>query len=246
MPGPGRKGTCEERQKKIVMKTIVALSGAGISAESGIPTFRDADGLWEGHDVMEVASPEGWRQNPELVLDFYNKRRVAARNAQPNQGHIILAELENDYNVHIITQNVDDLHERAGSSRVLHLHGQLNQSRSTADPSLIYDMEGDEIKLGDLCEKGSQLRPNIVWFGEMVPAIEEAAELSAKADYYIVVGTSLLVYPAAGLMEYAPYHIPKFIVDPKMPEIGSHPTLYKYEEPASTGMEKVRQQLRSL
>ncbi len=228
------------------MKTIVALSGAGISAESGIPTFRDADGLWEGHDVMEVASPEGWRQNPELVLDFYNKRRVAARNAQPNQGHIILAELENDYNVHIITQNVDDLHERAGSSRVLHLHGQLNQSRSTADPSLIYDMEGDEIKLGDLCEKGSQLRPNIVWFGEMVPAIEEAAELSAKADYYIVVGTSLLVYPAAGLMEYAPYHIPKFIVDPKMPAIGSHPTLYKFEEPASTGMEKVRQQLRSL
>ena len=228
------------------MKTIVALSGAGISAESGIPTFRDADGLWEGHDVMEVASPEGWRRNPELVLDFYNKRRAAARKAKPNAGHIILAELEKDYNVHIITQNVDDLHERAGSSQVLHLHGKLNQSRSTSDPSLIYDMEGDEINPGDLCEKGSQLRPNIVWFGEMVPAIEEAALISAKADYYIVVGTSLLVYPAAGLMEYAPHHIPKFIVDPKMPALGSHPMIYKYEEQASTGLEKVRQKLKSL
>ncbi len=222
----------------------MALSGAGISAESGIPTFRDADGLWEGHDVMEVASPEGWRRNPELVLDFYNKRRAAARHAQPNRGHEILAELESDYTVHVITQNVDDLHERAGSTRVLHLHGRLSQSRSTKDPSLVYDITGDTLNLGELCDKGSQLRPHIVWFGEMVPAMEQAAAIAAKADYFIVVGTSLLVYPAAGLIDFAPYDIPKFIVDPKMPDIRQHPNLFLYEEPATTGMEKVRRKLK--
>lgn len=226
------------------MKTVVALSGAGISAESGIPTFRDADGLWEGHDVMEVASPEGWQRNPELVLDFYNQRRAAARMAQPNRGHEILAELEQDYQVYIITQNVDDLHERAGSSNVLHLHGRLSQSRSTRNPSLVYDVDGDHLNIGDVCELGSQLRPNIVWFGEMVPAMEEAMELAARADYFIVVGTSLLVYPAAGLIDYAPYDIPKFVVDPKMPSLRPHPLLFLYEEPATTGMEKVRRKLR--
>lgn len=224
----------------------MALSGAGISAESGIPTFRDADGLWEGHDVMAVASPEGWRRDPELVLDFYNKRRAAARMAQPNRGHEILAELENEFKVFVITQNIDDLHEKAGSSNVLHLHGRISQSQSTSNPELIYDIEGDLLNMGDTCELGSQLRPNVVWFGEMVPAMYEAAELAARADYFIVVGTSLLVYPAAGLIEYAPHDIPKFIVDPKMPSVGSHPNLYLYEEPATTGMEKVREKLREL
>jgi NAD-dependent deacetylase len=228
------------------MKKIVALSGAGISAESGIPTFRDANGLWEGHDVMEVASPEGWRRNPALVLDFYNKRRAAARAARPNRGHEILAELEQSYEVHIITQNVDDLHEKAGSTNVLHLHGKLNESRSTRNPDLIYPVTGDVLNLGDCCELGSQLRPNIVWFGEMVPAMEEAIALSQQADYFIVVGTSLLVYPAAGLIEFAPLEIPKFIVDPKMPEIGPYPGLYLFEESASTGLEKVREKLEKL
>ena len=228
------------------MKTIVALSGAGISAESGIPTFRGAGGLWEGHDVMEVASPEGWKRDPALVLDFYNKRRAVARMAKPNQGHIVLAELEKEYDVHVITQNIDDLHERAGSTHVLHLHGKLNESRSTRDPSLVYEIEGNELNIGDVCAKGSQLRPNIVWFGEMVPAMEEAAYIASKADYFIVVGTSLLVYPAAGLIDYAPYDIPKFIVDPNMPDIRSHPNLFLFEEPATSGMEKVRKHLRAL
>lgn len=228
------------------MKRIVVLSGAGISAESGIPTFRDANGLWEGHDVMEVASPEGWRKNPTLVLDFYNKRRAAARAAKPNRGHQILAELEDIYEIYVITQNVDDLHERAGSSKVIHLHGRLHEARSTKNPELIYPLEGDELNMGDCCELGSQLRPNIVWFGEMVPAMEDAAELAASADYFIVVGTSLLVYPAAGLIGYAPLDIPKFIVDPNLPEVGPHPGLYLYEESASTGLEKVRQKLKKL
>ena len=246
MPGAGRKDAGEERTQEKQVKRVVVLSGAGISAESGIPTFRGAGGLWEGHDVMEVASPAGWEKDHALVLDFYNKRRRAARLAEPNRGHLILAGLEDEYHVDIITQNIDDLHERAGSSRVLHLHGRLNQSRSTADPRLVYDIDGDELNIGDLCELGSQLRPNVVWFGEMVPAMEPALEIAAKAEAFIVVGTSLLVYPAASLIEYVPYNVPKFIVDPNLPEIRPVSGLRMIGENASTGLEKVREALREL
>lgn len=219
-------------------KKIVVLSGAGISAESGIPTFRDSNGLWEGHDVMEVASPIGWKKNPALVLDFYNKRRLAARKASPNAGHYALAKLEKDFEVVVVTQNVDDLHERAGSSRVIHLHGELAKSRSCLDESLVYDIPDGIINLGDLCEKGSQLRPNIVWFGEMVPMMERAAEEAMTADIFIVVGTSLLVYPAAGLIDYVRENIPIYIIDPNMPNILPNPNLTLIEEKASTGLEK--------
>ena len=222
---------------------LVALTGAGISAESGIATFRDANGLWEGHDVMEVASPQGWRKNPDLVLDFYNQRRKNAHSAQPNAGHIALAELEKDFDVRIITQNVDNLHERAGSSNVLHLHGKLFESRSTLDPTLIYRVEGWELKKGDKCARGSQLRPNIVWFGEPVPMIDRAIEETMQADIFLVVGTSLVVYPAAGLVDLVPDGVPIFVVDPNLPEMRS-PNLYCYEEKASTGMQKVAQVLR--
>lgn len=226
-------------------KHIVVLTGAGISAESGIPTFRDADGLWEGYDVMEVASPEGWHKDPALVLDFYNQRRKKAHEVIPNRGHEILAELEKDFEVTIVTQNVDNLHERAGSSKVIHLHGSLFESRSSIDESLVYPIEG-ELKMGDLCEKGSQLRPNIVWFGELVPMIETAAALAAKADIFLVVGTSMLVYPAAGLIHYVPYDTPKFVVDPKLPDIPGIPSLTTVQEKASVGMEEVRRQLMAL
>ena len=219
-------------------KRVVVLSGAGISAESGIPTFRDSNGLWEGHDVMEVASPVGWKKNPELVLDFYNKRRLAARKASPNAGHYALAKLEKDFEVVVVTQNVDDLHERAGSSKVIHLHGELSKSRSCMDERLIYDIPDGIIKLGDLCEKGSQLRPNIVWFGEMVPMMEKAIEEASTADIFIVVGTSLLVYPAAGLIDYVGEDVPVFIIDPNMPNIVTNPNLTLIEEKASTGLEK--------
>ncbi|MEJ2004281.1 MAG: NAD-dependent deacylase [Cyclobacteriaceae bacterium] len=228
------------------MKKVVVLSGAGISAESGIATFRGADGLWEGHDVTAVASPEGWERDPELVLDFYNKRRNAIRKAKPNRGHLVLAELQDDYDVEIITQNIDDLHERAGSRNVLHLHGQINQSRSTKNPGLVYEIDGDELNIGDCCELGSQLRPNVVWFGEMVPAMEKAMELASKADYFIVVGTSLLVYPAAGLLDFVSYDVPRFIVDPSMPNVRTAPLLHLIEEPAGTGLEKVRKMMREL
>ncbi|CAG0911946.1 unnamed protein product, partial [Cyprideis torosa] len=174
------------------MKRIVALTGAGMSAESGLKTFRDADGLWEGHDVMQVASPEGWRQDPELVLDFYNQRRRQLFNVQPNQGHELLAGLEQRYSVDVVTQNVDDLHERAGSSRVLHLHGELLKVRSSRDERLVQDWTTDLV-LGDLCELGSQLRPDIVWFGEAVPLLEPAAEITSRADIIIIIGTSMQV-----------------------------------------------------
>ena len=227
------------------MKRLVVLSGAGISAESGIPTFRGADGLWEGHDVTAVASPEGWERDPELVLEFYNQRRKAIRKARPHRGHHVLAELQDEFAIDIITQNIDDLHERAGSRNVLHLHGQINQSRSSIDPSLVYPIEGDELNPGDCCELGSQLRPNVVWFGEMVPAMEKAVELTMRADIFIVVGTSLLVYPAASLLEFVPYDVPKFIVDPNVPDIKS-PGIQVIEEPAGTGLAKVREILRDL
>ena len=196
------------------MKKIVVLSGAGISAESGIKTFRDADGLWEGHDVMEVASPQGWYQNPLLVLDFYNQRRRQLLNVKPNGAHQLLVELEQNYQVDIVTQNVDDLHERAGSERVLHLHGELLKVRSTQDNQLTYDWEKD-LNEGDLCELGSQLRPHIVWFGEAVPELERAIEITSAADCLVIIGTSMQVYPAAGLINYAKALVPIYYIDPK-------------------------------
>ncbi|WP_281614213.1 NAD-dependent deacylase [Flammeovirga sp. SubArs3] len=199
-------------------KKIVVLTGAGISAESGIATFRGSDGLWEGHDIMDVASPIGWEKNPELVLEFYNKRREQGIDAVPNKGHLTLVELEKYFDVKIITQNVDHLHEKAGSSYVLHLHGKLFESRSTADESLIYSIEGTSLDMGDLCEKGSQLRPNIVWFGEDVPMMEKAMQLTSEADYFVIVGTSLQVYPAASLLHYTSKNCKLFLVDPNIPE----------------------------
>lgn len=225
------------------MKKLVVLTGAGISAESGIPTFRDAGGLWEGHRVEDVATPEGWHRDKAQVLEFYNQRRKRALEVSPNRGHEILKELEDFFDVTIVTQNVDNLHERAGSSRVIHLHGSLFESRSTADESLIYPIEGWELNLGDLCEKGSQLRPNIVWFGEMVPMMEVAAEIAATADIFIVAGTSMQVYPAAGLIEYAKRGVPKYIVDPGKPNVMAGRDIFFISEKASIGMEIVRQKL---
>lgn len=222
------------------MKKVVVLSGAGVSAESGIKTFRDSGGLWEGHDVMDVASPEGWAKDRELVLNFYNERRKAALEAQPNEGHLIIAELQDHFNVTVITQNVDNLHEKAGSKNVLHLHGELFKSRSTVDSNLIYDIEGWELNQGDKCEKGSQLRPNIVWFGEMVPMMEVAVEETVLADIFIVIGTSLQVYPAAGLLEYVKQKNPTFIIDPNMPSVLHRPNLFLFEEKGSIGMKQVR------
>ena len=198
------------------MKQIVVLTGAGMSAESGIATFRDSGGLWEQHRIEDVATPEGFERNKELVLDFYNQRRRQAFSVEPNAGHIGLAEMQKDYEVHIITQNVDDLHERAGSTHVLHLHGELNKARSTLNPSLIYDLSPDnpDIKIGDKCELGSQLRPHIVWFGEAVPMIEKATEIVAHADVLVIIGTSLNVYPAAGLLNYAVADTPVYLIDP--------------------------------
>lgn len=195
-------------------KTIVVLTGAGISAESGISTFRDNNGLWRNYRFEEVASPEAWKRDPGLVLEFYNMRRKKVFDAEPNEGHKALARLEKAYNVQIITQNVDDLHEKAGSSYILHLHGEIKKARSTVDPSLIYDLNHWELKLGDKCEKGSQLRPHIVWFGEPVPEFSKAIHIARKADIFIVVGTSMNVYPAASLIHYVPSVVPKYYVDP--------------------------------
>ena len=197
-----------------IKKKLVVLTGAGISAESGIKTFRDADGLWEGHNVMDVASPEGWQRNKKLVLDFYNQRRRQLHEVKPNQGHVVLAELENDFDVHIITQNVDNLHEQAGSSKVLHLHGELLKVRSTKNEDYILDWEHDLV-IGDVDKDGNQLRPYIVWFGEMFTALEEAVNITQQADYVVVVGTSLQVYPAASLMHYANPNVPIFYIDPR-------------------------------
>lgn len=225
------------------MKKLVALTGAGISAESGIATFRDAGGLWEGHKVEDVATPEGWKKNQELVLDFYNQRRKKALEVKPNRGHEILAALEKNFDVTVITQNVDNLHERAGSSNVIHLHGSLFESRSTADPSLIYPIAGWELKKGDRCEQGSQLRPNIVWFGEAVPMMDVAAEIASQADIFLVVGTSMVVYPAASLIDYVPADVKKYVVDPGRPEIWHVPNLEFIQEKASIGMARVMEVL---
>lgn len=227
-------------------KKIVALTGAGISAESGLATFRGSDGLWEGHRVQDVATPEGFAQNPTLVLEFYNQRRRAAREAQPNAGHLALAALEQDFDVVVVTQNVDDLHERAGSSHIIHLHGQLFESRSTRHPELVYPMSGDRIELGDLCERGHQLRPNIVWFGEAVPLMEQAITEAASADVFLVVGTSLQVYPAAGLVDYAPRQCPVYVIDPHQPPLTSRRNVHFITEPASTGMARVAAMLQAM
>lgn len=219
-------------------KKLVVLTGAGISAESGLKTFRDSDGLWEGYDVTEVATPRAWRKNPQLVLEFYNMRRSNVREAQPNAAHYGLAALESDYDVHIVTQNIDDLHERAGSSKVLHLHGEIFKMRSEQDDSLIYDIRGD-IKLGDTAEDGAQLRPHIVWFEEPVPLIGEAARIVEQADFFAVIGTSLVVYPAAGLVNYAPWHIPKYIIDKKIPYTSAVSNLTVIEKPATEGVQQL-------
>ena len=224
---------------------IVVLSGAGMSAESGIKTFRDADGLWENHDIMEVASPEGWRKNKELVLKFYNDRRRQLFDVQPNAGHLALVELEKNFDLHIITQNIDDLHARAGSKNILHLHGELRKSRSTLDASLIYDCL-DDINLGNKCSKGSQLRPHIVWFGENVPLIYDAVEIISQADVVIVIGSSMQVYPAAGLVDAAPKNIPIYYIDPR-PQLNHELKLRKnlivIAKPATIGVREVVEKL---
>jgi len=225
------------------MKKLVVLSGAGVSAESGLKTFRDSGGLWEGYNVMDVASPEGWARDKGFVLQFYNERRKKALSAKPNEGHLIIAELEKYFNVTVITQNVDNLHEKAGSTNVIHLHGELFKSRSTVDPSLIYNIKGWKLKLGDRCEKGSQLRPHIVWFGEMVPMMEPAIDATLHADIFVVIGTSLQVYPAAGLIEYVKDSSPKFIIDPNMPFVTPRPNLFTIQKTGSVGMKMVKEKL---
>lgn len=225
------------------MDKIVVLTGAGMSADSGLQTFRDSDGLWEGHDVMEVATVQGWKNNPEKVLDFYNKRRKQAHEADPHTGHKALAKLENSYDVTIITQNVDSLHERAGSSDVLHLHGELSKVRSETDSSIIKHIGGDAIELGDTAEDGGQWRPHVVWFGEMVPNMEKAASIIPEADILIVIGTSLVVYPAAGLVDYAPSGAPKYIVDPAEPELHNLGSWTHIQKKAKNGVPELVDQL---
>lgn len=224
------------------MKKLVVLTGAGISAESGLKTFRDSDGLWEGYDIYEVASPVGWQKNPALVLDFYNMRRRDVQAVQPNLAHRLLAELENSFDVHIVTQNIDDLHERAGSTKVLHLHGEIFRMRGEKSLVPVFPVKGD-IQLGDLSENGEQLRPHIVWFGEAVPEIENAARIMQTADVFILAGTSLQVYPAAGLMEFLPQDVPKYIVDKKIPPVEGYHNIIPIEKPATEGMRIVMEML---
>lgn len=221
-------------------KKLVVLTGAGMSAESGISTFRDSDGLWENHPVEEVATPEGFAINPELVLRFYNERRRELVTVQPNAGHLGLVDLEKDFDVEIITQNVDDLHQRAGSNQVLHLHGELMKARSTRDESLIYEMSAVkvDINIGDKCEKGHQLRPHIVWFGESVPMITEAAKIAEQADVFVIIGTSMNVYPAAGLINYVPYDAPIYLIDPKDVHTG-HARVKHIKKGASEGVKEL-------
>jgi NAD-dependent deacetylase len=225
------------------LKKLVVLSGSGMSAESGLRTFREMGGLWEEHDVYEVASPGGWQRDKSMVLRFYNERRKQLLETHPNQGHLDLVELEQDFEVWIVTQNVDDLHERAGSSRILHLHGELRKSRSTADPNLVYDIDGWELKEGDLCEKGSQLRPHVVWFGEAVPAIEEAARLVSKADIFVIIGTSMNVYPAAGLINYVPSRAPIYIIDPNEVPVAGHSRIKIIRQKAGEGVRTLIKEL---
>ncbi len=225
------------------MKKLVVLSGAGISAESGLRTFREMGGLWEEYDITEVASPDGWQRDPHLVLDFYNQRRKQLLECEPNEGHKALAELEQYFDVEIVTQNVDDLHERGGSSNILHLHGELKKVRSTTNPELVHELADWELKWGDLCEEGSQLRPHIVWFGEEVPAIPEAAQKFRTADYCVVIGTSLNVYPAAGLLGYLPSHAKIYLIDPNKTAIYQSNNLTYITENATTGVKKLKELL---
>ena len=226
------------------MKHVVILTGAGMSAESGLKTFRDADGLWEGHDVLKVATPEGFATNPELVLEFYNQRRRQLHEVQPNVAHFELAQLEQSYKTTIITQNVDDLHERAGSSSVLHLHGELFKARSTFNEWDVVDWKTD-IKLGDVCNQGYQMRPHIVWFGEAVPMIEHAIDICNTADILMIIGTSMQVYPAASLMHYVPHGIHTFFIDPN-PAVKSSKYLTVIAQPATIGVHKAIEQLKLL
>lgn len=221
---------------------LVVLTGAGISAESGLKTFRDSDGLWENYRIEDVATPRAWRKNPKLVLDFYNFRRKNVRDAQPNTAHYGLAELEKNFDVTIITQNIDDLHERAGSTNVLHLHGEIFKMRSERNEELIYEISGD-INMGDLAEDGAQLRPHIVWFEEPVPKIEEAVPIVHSADIFVVVGTSLVVYPAAGLVNYAPWEIQKYIIDKRVPYTTGLYNLITIERPATEGIAELKKRL---
>lgn len=227
-------------------KKLVVLTGAGMSAESGLKTFRDSDGLWEQYDVMEVCSTEGWARNKALVLDFYSARRKQLLDAKPNLGHLGLAELEAHFDVHIITQNVDNLHEKAGSKNVLHLHGELRKVRSTKNPDLIYELPADkwEIKLGDLGEDGAQLRPHIVFFGEAVPAIDNAIPLCQEADIFAIIGTSMNVYPAAGLIHYVPNQVPVYLIDPKPATIPVSNPLHVFNMQAGTGVKKLIETLK--
>ena len=226
----------------LLKKKLVVLTGAGISAESGLRTFRDSDGLWEGYDIYEVASPRGWKKDQKVVLDFYNMRRKDVAKAEPNAAHFGLAELEKDFDVTIITQNIDDLHERAGSSKIVHLHGEIFKMRSVSDLHTIYDIRGN-IELGDTAADGGQLRPHIVWFEEPVPMIETAAEITGMADIFVVIGTSLAVYPAAGLLNVAATGIPKYIIDKNIPHTRSVANLTAIEATASTGVQVLKERL---
>ena len=225
-------------------KKLVVLSGAGISAESGLKTFRDSDGLWEGYQITDVATPGAWKKDPQLVLDFYNMRRKDVLQATPNAAHYGIAALEEDFDVTVITQNIDDLHERGGSSKVVHLHGEILKMRSERNETLIYDIK-DDINLGDKAADEVQLRPHIVWFEELVPMMPTAIAIMQDADIFVVVGTSLVVYPAAGLVSYAPRHIPTFIIDKRIP----YTSLYRFtaiEKPATEGVEELRKLLSNL
>ncbi|MCX2492041.1 NAD-dependent deacylase [Pedobacter sp. PF22-3] len=219
---------------------LVVLTGAGISAESGLKTFRDSDGLWEGYNIYDVATPEAWERNPELVQAFYNERRKQVLAAMPNRAHHLLAELENNFDIEIITQNIDDLHERAGSTKVTHLHGVITRSQSDLKPHLTYPITGSEIKMGELCEFGSQLRPHVVWFGEAVPMIEVAAKICGNADLFVLIGTSLAVYPAAGLIDFVPREVKKYIIDPKTPDVKRYHNVITIEQNAVNGMEQLK------
>lgn len=221
-------------------KKLVVFTGAGISAESGLKTFRGDDGLWEGYRVEDVATPEAWRKDQKLVLDFYNTRRKQCSTAQPNLAHEILVELEQFYDVHIITQNVDDLHERAGSAKVLHLHGELRKAQSSLNPRFVYGMETDEIMVGDMCELGSQLRPHIVWFGEAVPNLMKAASITQEADIFVVVGTSLQVYPAANLVEETRNDCQLYLIDPNAAAIRVSSSVTKIAAAATVGVQELR------
>jgi NAD-dependent deacetylase len=218
------------------MKNLVVLTGAGISAESGLKTFRDSDGLWEGYNIQDVATPEAWEHNPVLVQQFYNERRKSVLEAKPNEAHYALARLEEKYNVTIITQNIDDLHERAGSTKVVHLHGVITRSQSSINPELTYPIDSWEIKMGEVCELGSPLRAHVVWFGEDVPMIGPAARICAGAEVFMLIGSSLAVYPAAGLISYVNGDVPKYIIDPKIPDARVSGRVIKIQEKATVGV----------